>query len=371
MALRDRLSAGGASAFIYKEFNVLAGRGARELPSTSAAETTPNLFAVWFAALKEEGLMCPSSIQSSEVVGADGHAQKLEMSYLDRCCEDSAIFCKVLEDKAAQAEFEEKRRNVAGTSTTAKAEPQSAKPAACQASVELRLPGATSRLSEPERTLRSSRSWFKEQAGDKYLQSWQEVHEQIQDVVVTRTAPAAALKRKHEIVRAGLDEWLKSVVKLVYDEVGRLSKIGACHPTWLGNADPAEWARLNVQKFLSEWLGQEVSTQSLVRAFQEGTSLLRSKNGPSSNDSRPAVEKWFRMASEGTKYHFLSRPSYTKPWRAPVWCFSDFCEPWWIRLGRPSHLTVDQTKAVLRSAQAKFAGRLEWALRDSEDAATS
>jgi hypothetical protein len=111
IALQDRLRAGGPTAYVYKEFNVLAGQGARELPSASAAEATPDLFAVWFAALKEEDLVCPSSIQPNEVVSDDDHAQKLEVSYLDRCCEDSAIFCKQLEDKALQAEFKARRQS--------------------------------------------------------------------------------------------------------------------------------------------------------------------------------------------------------------------------------------------------------------------
>jgi hypothetical protein len=304
-----------------------------------------------------------SSYLAKEVSSLDEFEQNLEIGTLDRMCQDSATLCKTIEDQVLQAEFEEKQRNGAGTSTTAKAEPQSAEPTAYQVPAELRLPGATSKLSEPGRTLSSSRSLFFEQATEKFILRWIEVQEQIQHVAATRSA--AGLRKKHEQFRSGLDGWLESVVKLVYDEVGRLSKIGACHPTWLGDADPAQWARLNVQKFLSEWLRQEVSTQSLVRAFQQGTSLLRSKNDLSSHNSRPAVENWFRMASEGQKYP--SCPRSTKPWRAPVWCFSYFREPWWIRLGRPSHLTVDQTKAVLRSAQSKLAGRLEYVLQNAED----
>jgi len=153
-------------------------------------------------------------------------------------------------------------------------------------------------------------------------------------------------------------------VKLVMDEVGRLSQIGRCHPTWLGDADPAQWARLNVQDFLRGFLNQEVSTKALVTAFQEGTSLLKSKDDPPSN-ARPRVEKWFRKVSEGQKYP--SSPSSTKPWRAPVWCAECFSEPWWIKLGRPNHLTVEATKSVIRSAQSTFAGRLEYVLRDAED----
>jgi len=220
------------------------------------------------------------------------------------------------------------------------------------------------RLSQPRRILSSSRRLFFNQASKRY-QSWLEVQERIQAVSTIRST--IAFQRKHEIFRSGLNAWLESVVRLVSNEVGRLSRTAACHPSWLGDADPAQWARINVEKFLSEWFRQEVSTQYLVRAFQDGTSLLISKDDTSSNDRRPAVERWFRMACEGMKYYGLSLPSSTKPWRAPVWCAECFSELWWTRLGRPSYLTVDQTKAVLRSAQSDFAGRLEYVLSEAED----
>jgi hypothetical protein len=221
-----------------------------------------------------------------------------------------------------------------------------------------------SKLSEPGRTLSSSKRLFFEQANERY-QSWLAVLERIQAASATR--PIIGFQRKHEIFRSGLNEWLEAVVRLVLSEVGRHSRIAVCHPSWLGDADPAQWARINVEKFLSEWFRQEVSTQSLVRAFQGGTSLLKSKDDPSSNDRKPAVESWFRMASERRKYCGLSLPNSTKPWQAPVWCAECFSKPWWTRIGRPSYLTVDQTKAVVRSAQSDFAGRFEYVLQDAED----
>jgi hypothetical protein len=107
LALRDRHRAGGFTDFIYKEFEVLAGRGARELSSASASESVPNLLAVWLDASKEERLASQSSSQSNEVVSVEDHAQELIMGSLDRLCRASIIFCKGLENKAVQAEFEE------------------------------------------------------------------------------------------------------------------------------------------------------------------------------------------------------------------------------------------------------------------------
>jgi hypothetical protein len=224
-----------------------------------------------------------------------------------------------------------------------------------------------SRLSEPGRTLSSLRSLFEEQAIDKYL-SWLEVHEQIKKVVATRSAPATALTRKHKIFRSGLNGWLESVVKLVFDEIGRLSKIGACHPTWLGDADPAQWAQSHVQGFLRESLGQEISGVALEAAFEKGNSLLDSADNPLPKHSRPAVEMWFEVASEGQKYYGLSLPPRSaKPWRAPFWCYQSFSVPLWSKWGKPSHLTDKQTEIEIRSAQSKFAGRLEYVLDQAED----
>jgi hypothetical protein len=115
LAVRGRLRAGEFTDFIYREFEVLAGRGARELFSASESESVPNLLAVWLDASKEERLASRSSSQSSEVASredevfsAEDHAQKLTMGTLNRLCEASIIFCKGLENKALQAEFKER-----------------------------------------------------------------------------------------------------------------------------------------------------------------------------------------------------------------------------------------------------------------------
>ena len=223
-----------------------------------------------------------------------------------------------------------------------------------------------SRQSEPKRTLRSFRRLFLAQASDQY-QSWLEVAKQLNGAVTARAAPAAGLRRKHESFRFGLSGWLESLVKLAMDEAGRLSRVAACHPDWLGDNDPAQWARNHIQEFLRESLKQEVSDQVLHRAFQEGASLLSSKDNPSSNDSRPAVERWFRIACEGGRDHRTSKARSTKPWCAPPWCADSFSVILWIKRGRPRHLTVEQTDGEIRIAQHLFAGRLEHALGEAED----
>jgi hypothetical protein len=107
LAVRVRLLAGEFTDYIYKEFEVLAGRGARELFSASESESVPNLLAVWLDASKEERLASQFSSQSNEVWTEENYAPKLTMGTLDRLCKASIIFCKELENKALQAEFEE------------------------------------------------------------------------------------------------------------------------------------------------------------------------------------------------------------------------------------------------------------------------
>jgi hypothetical protein len=118
MAVRVRLLAGEFTDYIYKEFEVLAGRGARELFSASESESVPNLLAVWLDASKEERLASQFSSQSNEVWTEENYAPKLTIGTLDRLCKASIIFCQELENKAVQAEFEEqfaqKRKTIQG-----------------------------------------------------------------------------------------------------------------------------------------------------------------------------------------------------------------------------------------------------------------
>ncbi len=115
LATKDSLHAGGASDYMCIAVETLAKRGASEIASADA----PDLLGIWFEECRKAGYSFQVSGQSNEVSSADELAQSLSKGYIDGMCEASATFCKRLEAKAVEAEFEEKQRNVAETRTTA------------------------------------------------------------------------------------------------------------------------------------------------------------------------------------------------------------------------------------------------------------
>jgi hypothetical protein len=143
VAFQDRLRASsGATRLTYKQLEVLAKRGASEI----ARPGTPNLLSVWLEAVRKEDPDFRTSYLAKEVSSLAEFEQNFEIGTLDSMCQASATFCKKLEDQALQAEFNEKERNVAGTNTTAKAEPQSVKAKGYQArEVDHPDPGPVSR----------------------------------------------------------------------------------------------------------------------------------------------------------------------------------------------------------------------------------
>jgi hypothetical protein len=213
-----------------------------------------------------------------------------------------------------------------------------------------------------EQTLDSVGRLFSSKAIEAY-QTWLEVNTQLTGV--TGAASGKSFARKNEIFRSGLNKWLDQLVQLVLSEVDTLSRIAITQIGSLGDADPAQWARLQIQNLLGESLGQAISSVALNNAL--GTSPLDSGWRPPPTNSIPAIKKWFRMASEGPEYP--SWPISTKPWRAPYWCYQSFSVPLWTKRGKPTHLTEQETEIEIRSAQHSFTGRLEYVLGVAADRA--
>jgi hypothetical protein len=108
VAFQDRLRASsGATCLTYKQFEVLAKRGA----SGIARPGTSNLLSVWLEAVWKEDPDFRSLYLAKEVSSLPEFEQNFEIGTLDHMCQDSATFCKKLEEQAVQAEFEEKQRN--------------------------------------------------------------------------------------------------------------------------------------------------------------------------------------------------------------------------------------------------------------------
>jgi hypothetical protein len=115
LEIRDSVRAGGASPYLWNAAEALARRGASEIANGDA----PDLLGVWFEECRKAGYPyreedrkagCPDRVsgQSNDVSSEDKLAQSIYDGYLNDMCEASAAFCKRLEAKVLQAEFEER-----------------------------------------------------------------------------------------------------------------------------------------------------------------------------------------------------------------------------------------------------------------------
>jgi len=96
---------GGASLFVSNTFETLARRGAAEIAITADLD----LLVVWLERIRTECFVYFRSTGNPYEVNEDG---SVGMQYLtgsiSLLCEASAALCKILENEAIQAEFEEK-----------------------------------------------------------------------------------------------------------------------------------------------------------------------------------------------------------------------------------------------------------------------
>jgi|ERR1019366_2473602 hypothetical protein len=109
---------GDPSEFICATFKALAIRGASELATAGIAD----LLIVWLEALRQDESGFRATGSSSELPIGGGERVDSLLGSIPRLCETSATFCKKLESRALQAEFEAKQR----TESTPEREPQTA-----------------------------------------------------------------------------------------------------------------------------------------------------------------------------------------------------------------------------------------------------
>jgi len=113
--LQNKLLAGSKiTRLTYKTLDGLAIRGASKiaLPDTPS----PNLLLLWHTAVRKEDPAFRSLYRDKEGMSLAEHEQNFEIGGFDDICQNSATFCRRLENRALQAEFEKKHRNAAETS---------------------------------------------------------------------------------------------------------------------------------------------------------------------------------------------------------------------------------------------------------------
>ena len=93
------------SDFIYSAFETLARRGAAEIASAGI----PDLLVFWLEALRQDGSGFRFTGSGSEPTGDGSDKLHYLGGCIDRLCEVSARFCKKLEARALQTEFEAKQ----------------------------------------------------------------------------------------------------------------------------------------------------------------------------------------------------------------------------------------------------------------------
>jgi len=98
---------GGASDFVQSAFETLARHGAFEIADATASD----LLTAWLEALRQErcGFRFGGYFIEHSADGSEGAHHQI--GSIDRLCEASAKFCRILEARALQAQFEEKQRH--------------------------------------------------------------------------------------------------------------------------------------------------------------------------------------------------------------------------------------------------------------------
>jgi len=314
VAFQDRLRAsGGATCLTYKQFEVLAKRGASEI----ARPGTSNLLSVWLEAVWKEDPDFRSLYLAKEVSSLAEFEQNFEIGTLDRMCQDSATFCKKLEDQALQAEFEEKQRNNLGNG-----------------SVEIDRSGKLLAA-----VLGDIRERFLRDATLLRIEN----RNGIRDRLTHNSDRNGASNRPYEVASAGFAEWIETLGKFTAGHVTTLARMASAHPEW-GVADPAEWARIQV----AEFVGDEIYPKWCRKCGK-----VQSGHGDTDHQFSKVmsrIELWWRMVSGEEEDFDLYEYGRPERWSAPVW----ICK------------NPEKTENFLRSRHFHFDERLKWVLHDAE-----
>jgi hypothetical protein len=314
VAFQDRLRASsGATCLTYKQFEVLAKRGASEI----ARPGTSNLLSVWLEAVWKEDPDFGSLYLPKEVSSLSEFEQNFEIGTLDHMCHDSATFCKKLEDQAVQAEFEENQRSNLGNG-----------------SVEIDHSGKLLVA-----VLGDIRERFLRDAAILRIES----REGVCDRLTHDSDPNGALNDPYKVASAGFTGWVENLGKFAAGHVMTLARMAQSHSEW-GVADPAEWARIQVAEFVDDELYPK-------RCRKCGKS--RSKHSDTDHEFSKAmsrVELWWRTVSGEEEDFDLYDYGRPERWSAPGWIRKD----------------PKKTADFLRARHFNLDERLKWVLHDAE-----
>jgi hypothetical protein len=240
--LQDKLRAGGKiTKLTYKTLEGLAIKGASKIAPPDTP--TPNLLLFWLKAVRKEDPDFRSPYRDIEGLSLAEFEQNFEIGSLDDMCQNSATFCRKLQNQALQAKFEKKHRNAAETRTTAKAERQSAKLTAYQLPmrVDHPPPGPMGKVEAPQplRFVRRGNDLvakhcndMEKAIGDSYSRLLPHMNE-AQSIVrsnkgITASELESRFKNTYFAKALNMDDW-----QLLIEEFGKKRPVG-CRNLMLG-----------------------------------------------------------------------------------------------------------------------------------------
>lgn len=181
---------------------------------------------------------------------------------------------------------------------------------------------------------------------------------------------------KSRILRAGLNYWLESLVKLTQSYAGILIAIIMADSQICKSENPAQWLRLWLEDHLRKYLRQELNLGKLAEVAWQHRITKKDREGKSKEHSVSnrkhrwsRVESWLRRVADNDRHpdQWEDQPD----WLAPVWCEEESTVKLMLKKTRtcPARLTQEQTARLIRSEEHGFAARLEYVLGVEEDEA--
>lgn len=213
--------------------------------------------------------------------------------------------------------------------------------------------------------LKSLHKLFFIETTDLFFGSVLEVHGQLG--LVPSKEQYECYESKRDLIHAGLDRWLESLVVVCQKYVRDITQIVPSYPQHI-TGDRAHWARLQIEDLVGTELRQKLSSEELVLEAHERRLKLQDQNAVQSK-VQSRIGSWFRRVCDGLPDFECSESGFHEPWTAPGYC--EETPLMRVRIKRhgscPERLTAKHTNRIIWRAERQFGGRLEHVLNVAED----
>lgn len=223
--------------------------------------------------------------------------------------------------------------------------------------------GLTMRTAQPTQlTLDKTLARIRKQFAQEAWKSWSKVfalHDKLGDCLDSGK-DSKRFNRAHELLHEGLSEWLNDLARETETCFRTLLEVAIARPDWVPD-DPAQWARAQINRFLTEEFEQGAEREEKQWV---GPAPLVERAELKSKPARHL--DWFRRACDGPPNVNLLPGS--KGWREP------WCAPHWVRQSKRQIagwmlLTVEETNTIIWLARSDFKRQLSSMLDQAEETA--